>query len=199
MSPAVQDHRNSQSDAAGGKSTNPASDKSSGARNGGARGESRIACFQVLRLVDNGRYLDEALRQARHLPDRDRRFVRLLAATCLRRAGQIDSILADLMSRQPSGKQRDAMIILRMGAAQLLRPWKCHQSPLAQHSAVPETAPHHLQTDELKVLQDPRSRHIHALGSPKQGIASPCPAETPQLAAWRIHTARDRTERVCHR
>jgi hypothetical protein len=100
MSPAVQDRRNSQSDAAGGKSTNPASDKSSGARNGGAGGESRIACFQVLRLVDNGRYLDEALRQARHLPDRDRRFVRLLAATCLRRAGQIDSILADLMSRQ---------------------------------------------------------------------------------------------------
>ena len=120
MPPAVQDRRNSQSDAAGGKSTNPASDKSSGARNGGAGGGSRIACFQVLRLVDNGRYLDEALRQARHLPDRDRRFVRLLAATCLRRAGQIDSILADLMSRQPSGKQRDAMIILRMGAAQLL-------------------------------------------------------------------------------
>jgi 16S rRNA (cytosine967-C5)-methyltransferase len=112
MPPSEQDRRKNQSDAAGGKT--------SGAANGSAGTESRIACFQVLRLVDNGRYLDEALRQARHLPDRDRRFVRLLAATCLRRAGQIDSILADLMSRQPSGKQRDAMIILRMGAAQLL-------------------------------------------------------------------------------
>ena len=82
--------------------------------------DSRIQCFEVLRLVENGRHLDEALRQTRGLDDRDRRFVRLLAATCLRRAGQLDLILADLLDRPPSGKQRDAMIILRMGAAQLL-------------------------------------------------------------------------------
>ena len=82
--------------------------------------DSRLICFEVLRLVENGRYLDEALRHAQGLDDRDRRFVRLLAATCLRRAGQIDTILVDLMSRPPTGKQRDAMIILRMGAAQLL-------------------------------------------------------------------------------
>ena len=82
--------------------------------------DSRIQCFEVLRLVENGRHLDEALRHTRGLDDRDKRFVRLLAATCLRRAGQLDLILADLLDRPPSGKQRDAMIILRMGAAQLL-------------------------------------------------------------------------------
>ena len=59
--------------------------------------DSRLICFEVLRLVENGRYLDEALRHAQGLDDRDRRFVRLLAATCLRRAGQIDTILVDLM------------------------------------------------------------------------------------------------------
>ena len=66
--------------------------------------DSRIQCFEVLRLVENGRHLDEALRQTRGLDDRDRRFVRLLAATCLRRAGQLDLILADLLDRPTSGR-----------------------------------------------------------------------------------------------
>ena len=54
------------------------------------------------------------------MDDRDRRFVQLLAATCLRRWGQLEKTIAPLMARRPFGAQENANVILVMGAAQLL-------------------------------------------------------------------------------
>jgi len=82
--------------------------------------DSRMAAFEILKSVDGGRYLDMAMRRAAPLEARDRAFARLLVTTCLRRGGQIDRILDTLMTRPPAGKARDALHILRIGAAQLL-------------------------------------------------------------------------------
>jgi 16S rRNA (cytosine967-C5)-methyltransferase len=67
--------------------------------------------------------LDQALAENKPLADlapRDRGFARLLAATVLRRLGQIDGVLAQLMAKplpERAGAVRD---VLRLGAAQLL-------------------------------------------------------------------------------
>ena len=82
--------------------------------------DSRMAAFEILKSIDGGRYLDMAMRRAAPLEPRDRAFARLLVTTCLRRGGQIDRILGTLMTKAPAGKARDAIHILRIGAAQLL-------------------------------------------------------------------------------
>ena len=82
--------------------------------------DSRLAAFEILKSIDGGRYLDMAMRRAAPLEPRDRAFARLLVTTCLRRGGQIDRILGTLMTKAPAGKARDAIHILRIGAAQLL-------------------------------------------------------------------------------
>ena len=82
--------------------------------------DSRMAAFKTLKSVEAGMYLDEALFHASHLEDRDRRFVRLLVATCIRRSGQIDKILLQLMRQKPIGKTQPAIHILRLGIVQLL-------------------------------------------------------------------------------
>ena len=82
--------------------------------------DSRIAAFEILKSIDGGRYLDMAMRRATSLEPRDRAFARLLVTTCLRRGGQIDRILGTLITKPPAGKARDAIHILRLGAAQLL-------------------------------------------------------------------------------
>ena len=82
--------------------------------------DSRMTAFEILKSIDGGRYLDMAMRRAAPLEPRDRAFARLLVTTCLRRGGQIDRILGTLMSKAPAGKARDALHILRIGAAQLL-------------------------------------------------------------------------------
>ena len=82
--------------------------------------DSRMAAFEILKSIDGGRYLDMAMRRAAPLEPRDRAFARLLVTTCLRRGGQIDRILGTLMTKAPAGKARDALHILRIGAAQLL-------------------------------------------------------------------------------
>ena len=82
--------------------------------------ESRLAAFTALKAVTAGRHLDDAMRQVDGLEPRDRAFVRLLVTTVLRRKGQIDRILDDVMSKRPTGRTRDAIEILRLGAAQLL-------------------------------------------------------------------------------
>jgi len=81
---------------------------------------SRLAAFNALTDISGGRHLDEAMRHAGDLAQRDRAFVRLLVTTVLRRHGQIDRILGDIMSRRPAGRARDAIEVMRLGAAQLL-------------------------------------------------------------------------------
>ncbi|MBL8644270.1 MAG: methyltransferase [Rhodospirillaceae bacterium] len=65
-----------------------------------------------------GRALDEQFDAAtRGLEDRDRAFARLLAATTLRRLGQIDAVLAKYLDREPPALTQD---VLRLSAAQIL-------------------------------------------------------------------------------
>ncbi len=54
------------------------------------------------------------------LAPRDRAFTRLMVATVLRRLGQIDDILGQLVQRTPEGKEAYVRQILRVAAAQLL-------------------------------------------------------------------------------
>jgi 16S rRNA (cytosine967-C5)-methyltransferase len=81
---------------------------------------SRQVALDVLTAcLDKGQPLDDAL--ARHpgfdsLDPRDRAFVRLLLATTLRRLGEVDTVLGQLIQREnPAATQ-----VLRLGAAQLL-------------------------------------------------------------------------------
>lgn len=82
-------------------------------------GASRAAALQLLQAVlHNHRSIDDAFdAAARGLEPRDRAFVRLLAATTLRRIGQIDGVLMQFVSKQPPDAVTD---LLRLGAAQLL-------------------------------------------------------------------------------
>jgi 16S rRNA (cytosine967-C5)-methyltransferase len=79
----------------------------------------RVALAVLTACLDKRQPLDDAL--ARHagfaaLEPRDRAFVRLLLATTLRRLGEIDTVLGQLIERDnPAARQ-----VLRLGAAQLL-------------------------------------------------------------------------------
>lgn len=107
--------------AAGPKSKHPA-------HKSGKPGKKRVVaarqvCFDILVAVAEGAQLDAAMNanaDLGDLDDRDRRFVQLLAATCLRRWGQLEKTIAPLMARRPFGAQENANVILVMGAAQLL-------------------------------------------------------------------------------
>jgi len=83
----------------------------------------RQVCFEILAAVANGAQLDAAMNaniKLDKLDERDRRFVQLLATTCIRRRGQLAKTIAPLIARRPFGTQENANIILLMGAAQLL-------------------------------------------------------------------------------
>ena len=81
---------------------------------------SRHTAYEILRAVHAGRHLDDALRLGDKQPQRDRAFVRMLVTTTLRRQGQIDRILDQVLTKRPAGQSRDAVQILRLGVAQLL-------------------------------------------------------------------------------
>ena len=81
---------------------------------------SRLAAFNALKYISGGKHLDDAMRHAGDLSQRDRAFVRLLVTTVLRRSGQIDRVLGEIMTKRPAGRTRDAIEIMRLGAAQLL-------------------------------------------------------------------------------
>ncbi len=80
---------------------------------------ARMAALQLLQAVLlKHRSIDDAFdAAARGLEPRDRAFVRLLAATTLRRLGQIDDVLMKFVAKEPPPDVRD---LLRLGAAQLL-------------------------------------------------------------------------------
>ena len=57
---------------------------------------------------------------AAKLAPRDRAFARLIAATVLRRLGQIDAVIDRFVARPPKGKGAQVRTVLRVGLAQLL-------------------------------------------------------------------------------
>ena len=85
---------------------------------------ARRAAFELLRAVlHQGQPLDEALADSRRLAGletRDRAFARLLTATCLRRLGQIDALIAGALNRPLKPQQSAGQDILRLGVAQLV-------------------------------------------------------------------------------
>jgi len=86
--------------------------------------EPRAVALDLLGTVLGRRHpLDEALEAhagLARLEPRDRAFVRNLAATALRRKGQIDALLATCLERPPPPKAAVVTDILRLGAAQIL-------------------------------------------------------------------------------
>ncbi len=85
--------------------------------------QSRRIAYDVLRSVEEGSQLDRAFASHNDLPKldvRDRKFVRLLVTVSLRQRGQIEKVIAPLISRRPFGAQNNANLVLLLGAAQLL-------------------------------------------------------------------------------
>ena len=85
---------------------------------------SRHAALDILAAVlDRKRPLEEAFDEALSgsgLAPRDRAFTRLLAATVIRRLGQIDDALSGMVDRPLPLRPPALMNLLRLGAAQLL-------------------------------------------------------------------------------
>jgi 16S rRNA (cytosine967-C5)-methyltransferase len=81
--------------------------------------DARGAALKLLNgSLRQGKALDEIFDAATEdLEDRDRAFARLLAATTLRRLGQIDAVLANYLDREPPALTHD---ILRLSVAQML-------------------------------------------------------------------------------
>jgi 16S rRNA (cytosine967-C5)-methyltransferase len=79
----------------------------------------KVALDVLTACLDKGQPLDDALARNpgfESLDPRDRAFVRLLLATTLRRLGEVDEVLRQLVERDnPAARQ-----VLRLGAAQLL-------------------------------------------------------------------------------
>jgi 16S rRNA (cytosine967-C5)-methyltransferase len=102
---------------------------------------ARQCAVEILdEVLTRKRPFDEAV--ARHpglgaLEARDRNFVRLLVLTCLRRLGQIDALLAQMLREPLKGKSHGIMHCLRLGVVQLV--WLETPAHAAVHAMV-ETA-----------------------------------------------------------
>ncbi len=87
------------------------------------RNDPRIAAFELLKAVfQKRRRFDEALAEQKDLSaldPRDRALARLLTLTVLRRAGELDAMIAPLLRKPLRGKAAVVQNLLRIGAAQL--------------------------------------------------------------------------------
>ncbi|MCP1336581.1 transcription antitermination factor NusB [Futiania mangrovi] len=84
---------------------------------------ARAAVLDALSAVfEDGAPLEDALAAAlpAGTPSQDRRFARMLAASCLRRLGEIDAALGPLLEKPLPRKAARVRDILRLGAADLL-------------------------------------------------------------------------------
>lgn len=83
-------------------------------------GARYVAARSLQSVLDQGQPLDLAMSEIalfKQLDGRDRAFARLIAATALRRLGQIDAVLEPFVKRRPAPY---ALSVLRTGAAQIL-------------------------------------------------------------------------------
>ena len=102
----------------------------------GAASARAVALELLGEVLERRRALDELMESDRRfaaLESRDRAFVHLMAATVLRRLGQIDALIAHCLSRPLPEKAATARNLLRLGIAQLLF------LKLPPHAAVGET------------------------------------------------------------
>ena len=86
--------------------------------------DPRVAAFELLLTVfHDQRPFDDALALHRGLATmepRDRALARLLAATVLRRAPELDAIIAPLLNKKLRGRAAPVQQLLRLGAAQFV-------------------------------------------------------------------------------
>lgn len=95
---------------------------------------ARGAALDLLEAVlIQRRFLDDALDAMPALPERDRAFARLIAATALRRLGETDAAIARCLERRLPARAHRTQSVLRIGAVQLL------MLGTPAHAAVSET------------------------------------------------------------
>lgn len=95
---------------------------------------ARDAALELLEAVlAERRFFDDALDDVPTLPERDRAFARLIAATVLRRLGELDAALAPCLAKPLPARAHRTQNVLRVGAAQLL------MLGTPAHAAVAET------------------------------------------------------------
>lgn len=139
----------------------------------------RVALELLGACLDKGQPLDDALAQHTGFPEldpRDRAFVRLLLATTLRRLGEIDEVLGQVVERDnPAARQ-----ILRLGATQLL--FLGTPPHAAVDTSVNLVAPH------LKGFTNAVLRRISREGPALLGDRDPARLNTPQWL-WDSWTA----------
>jgi 16S rRNA (cytosine967-C5)-methyltransferase len=119
----------------------------------GARAVAQAALVAVLDQKAGG--LEEVLQAQtdwQRLSVRDRGFARLLAATVLRRLGEIDAILARCMTQPLGAREAVTRAALRLGAAQLLH------LATPPHAAVGDTVG--LAADHLRKLTNAVLRRV---------------------------------------
>ncbi len=84
-------------------------------------GNARFAALRLLiAVLDRGTALDAAMARVSTVAGRDRAFAHILAATCLRRLGQIDDVLGRCLARPLPERAGMVRHTLRLGIAQLL-------------------------------------------------------------------------------
>ena len=85
---------------------------------------ARVAALDILtQVLGQKKMLDSVLERAqlfRELPPRDRAFVRMMAATALRRKGQLDDLIARTMMKGEAPRPESLRYILYLGITQIL-------------------------------------------------------------------------------
>lgn len=151
---------------------------------------SRQAALEILTAcLDKGQPLDDALARHEGFPEldpRDRAFVRLLLATTLRRLGEIDGVLANIVERDnPQARQ-----VLRLGTAQLL--FLGTPPHAAVDTSVRLIAPH------LRGLANAVLRRVAREGVALLGDRDPARLNTPQWLwdSWTASYGEDATRAI---
>ena len=140
--------------------------------------------------------LDEALaaRLDSRLELRDRAFARHLAATTLRRLGQIDALIATFVARPLPKEAHMARNILRLGAAQLV----FLETPA--HAAVNETVAlaGARGAERYKGLVNAVLRRLAADGNPRAAMQDAAKLDTPEWlwTSWRAAYGEDTARRI---
>jgi 16S rRNA (cytosine967-C5)-methyltransferase len=152
----------------------------------------RLAAELVEAVLTRHRLFDDALttiparERYRHLEPRDRAFARLVAATTLRRLGEIEAVLARFIDRPLPAEQGFARALLATASAQLL----FLQTPAyAAVSAAVEIARHDSSAGRYAKLANAVLRRVGEGGAGLLEGLDPVEANIPAwlLARWRAH------------
>lgn len=142
---------------------------------------SREAAVRALESVLYERnFLDDALEQhaAAIADQRDRAFVHLLAATCLRRKGQIEQIIARYMDRPLDRGAGRTKLILLAGAAQILF---LETGPHAAISTSVELAAADRSSARFKSLVNAL---LHRIADDREALLADMPSALTNLPHW---------------